>query len=349
MLSHPLFGVSGNTYQWYSEHTYRTSEAALRDLWRDFEALWELYAPIAGRSAAAWEALYTIARVTWRSFHLPEAERWLRWCVERRPDLAEGWFLLGQMYQDELGEPARAEQAFKLYLQLAPRSVPPNAYLLDGWFIHSHAYEPSAVEALTRLARLSRGRARRRRLLRAAIALAPDHHLAPYVELADDLFEAGEDLHRVAALLTRAEAVFEATPWRGWPYDRPCEEMVRQEDWARANYPLRYRWHERTRTLLAERFARLGAAFWRRLGDARAAQRLLSRVLRRYPRPVAERRGPWDYWSFDPRPSYEVMLDIVLRGQRDFWQARDLCERLLALDPGNAVARAALAEMPAQP
>jgi tetratricopeptide (TPR) repeat protein len=341
MLSHPLFGVSGDTYQWYSEHTYRTSEAKLLDLWRDFAALWELCAPIAARSGAAWEGLYTIARVTWRSFHLPEAERWLRWCVEQRPRFADGWFLLGQMYQDELGEPGRAEQALKTYLKLAPRRCPPNAYLIDGWFINSHGYEPSAVEALTRLARLARSRAHARRLLRAAIALAPEHHLAPYVELSDDLFEAGDDLKGAAALLTRAEAIFEATPWRGWPYDRPCEDMARLEGWARTHYPLRYRWHERTRTLFAERLARLGIALWHRRGDAPAAQQLLARVLRRYPRPVADKRGDW---TFDPRPSYEVMIDIVRRGQRDPWQTRDLCRRLLAFDPGNAVARAALAE-----
>lgn len=331
LLGHPLFRVPRDRYLWYSERSYRTSEEHLLELLADFLTLRDAYGILFRGHPAALAQFAEVAHLTWRTYRLREAVPLLRMVLEAQPRHAATHFYLGQLGQDELGDLDLVRWCFDTFLRLEPRLVPDNDFFLDGWFTEMHAYEPSSIEALTRLGQihLAQGDAHATEsCFRKAIALAPRHHLAPHLQLADLLVETRQDFRAALSLHRQAEENHFQTRWIARSNDVPNPGVPKLEAWAAAHHPLTYR-DTHAAPLLAARYQALGTRCYEESGDGTTALSALAHaaaLCRRYRLAGLAR-------------ICLKQAEIVNSHLRDRRQVRDLCLRVLEAEPGNARAQ----------
>jgi tetratricopeptide (TPR) repeat protein len=332
---HPLFKVPYDIYRWYSECTYNTTTEKLLALLQDFEKITKEVEASFSKDTQLFESYKIIAHITWRSYHQLQAKPLLETVIAYDDSQAETHFYLGQIYQEELKDFPKAIKHYSKFISLEPNLVPENNYFIDGWFLYHHAYEPSTIEAFTNLGDIHKSNQDYEQAKEAyikAISLNPNHHLAPYSQLAKLLIDKEQDLIGAFKAYQKALKNYLQTKWKAYPYDRPCEYYPELEAWAKQKYPFTYHYHESGIRLFAQKFEELSDLFYQHKdpNNALACIGVSHKLLKRYQMSS----------SID---LYLKQIKIVFEHYKDYWQAEFLCNKVLTLDPTNKKAKEYLA------
>ena len=240
---HPFVSYPTRTYRWYSEHTFTDSRARIEGWAEDFREHWLARAMSSAKSRpAVYDEVRTAALSLWEVLHSPTSRSFMEAFVEADPADGRCRFTLAQIAED-VGDAEASALHLTAWLEDHSDELPDNDHLLETWYLHWCAYEPSALEAERRLAALEAAAGEERRAckrLREAIARRPRHHQAPYVELAELRARRGDSPGALDALETGFDVLWAYRGETGW-MDRCWGiniDLIERYCWLRAHYPL---------------------------------------------------------------------------------------------------------------
>lgn len=333
LFPHPLFKVPYSIYWMHAEVSYNTSQKRLIELLRDFERIREEIESQFCNNQVIFQHYQLVAHVVWRTYHQLQAKPMLEAVVRFDPNQAETHFYLGQIYQDELQDFPQAIIHFNKFIELEPNLLPANNYFLDGYFIDRHAYQPSTMEALTNLGDIYgqhyRDYQQAKDFYIKAIRLNPDHHLAPFLQLAELLIKQEENFSAALKAYTKARKNFIAAKWQPAFYYQSCNYFPELENWIKKKYPLGFRYYDLDISVFAKKFSELARLAYQQSGDGALALASIGNALRIYKQ----------HHSTPTIDLYLFQIELVLKHYRDYWQAASLCEKVIALDSTNEKAR----------
>jgi tetratricopeptide (TPR) repeat protein len=329
LFLHPLFIVPYSICWMHSEVSYNTSQKRLIELLRDFERIHAKIEAEFGNNQEIFQHYQLVAHVVWRTYHQLQAKSMLQTVVRFDPNQAETHFYLAQIYQDELQDFPQAIFHFNKFIELEPNLVPANNYFLDGYFIDRHAYEPSTMEAFTNLGDIYcqqyRDYQQAKEFYNKAIRLNPNHHLAPYLQLAELLIIQEQNFSAALKAYTKARKNFITTNWEPAFYYQSCDYFPELENWIRKKYPLGFRFYDLDITVYARKFSKLARMAYQQSGDAALALTCIGNAQRIYKQ----------HHTVPTIDLYLFQIELVLKHYRDYWQAASLCEKVIALDSTN--------------
>jgi tetratricopeptide (TPR) repeat protein len=345
LIKHPLFRVPYDKYIWYSERTYTTSEEELVELLDDFEKSRERYEASFQTNPEYFQKFVEVAHVIWRSYHLVAAKPLLQRIVQFMPEQAETYFYLAQISQDEIADFAHAISYYQKFIELEPNLVPDNNFFIDGWFVDRHAYAPSTLEALTNLGVIYQKHYQdfntAKHYFARAIQLKPNHHLSPYLRLADLLKDTERNFKEVLRLYQKAETNYFNTKWKSCPNNSPCEYYPRLEAWAREKYP----YYDGGIKTFVVKYEQLGKECYEQdYVMALECYGRANRLLNRFQESVHKKfLGGFQGREMDSlslkKSLYLKQIELVFKHYRDYWQVELLCQKVLAIEPSNQIAQ----------
>ncbi|MEW6731471.1 MAG: hypothetical protein AB1489_09065 [Acidobacteriota bacterium] len=336
LLPHPLFKVPYDIYRWHSEVFYNTTTEKLLELLDDFERIRAEVEAEFVKNPDLFQGYMFVAHVIWRTYHQLQAKPLLETIIHYDPKQAETYFYLGQIYQDELKDFPQAIKHFAKFIELEPNLVPENNYFIDSWFINTHAYEPSTIEAFINLGDIYLQQyhdyKQAKEYYIKAICLNPDHHLAPYTRLAELLITSEQDFSAALKAYKKAMKNYLQAKWSRYYYS-PCNYYPALVAWAEKKYAFTHSYLNTRGMIFANKFAELSILSYQQTGDANFALACIGNAHR-----VIK--------MCRTSPSHELYLfqiELVLKHYQDYWQAERLCQKVLAADKSNQKAQEYLA------
>lgn len=261
------------------------------------------------------------------------------------------YFYYAQFCQYHLRDAALALEYYHRFLAAEPDCLPDNHFYLFSRDATLRAYPPSTQEALTEIGQLLLDQGQpeaTRHAWRRAVALRFDNFQAPYERLAALTARQGDAAGGLHWLGQKARVCAQALIREGGRRAQGIGAYVHYDPASTAELVLTtapggYDWSDpSTRARLArvvDLYRELADGYFYELLDYdRAAHyyKLHLEALRPYP--------DAEPWRGQRLATEESRIRLALE-QRDYWQARSLCEKLLRLNADNATALRSLAHI----
>src|SRR5262245_62076325 len=341
-MIHPLFDVPKQVHRGHHGHYYDASEEELRKLLADFAPMHAKCVSLLPGDPELLREYVELALVIWRSYRLAEAEPFLQNAVKYCPEEAALYFYLGQIKEDEVRDFPAALLCYGAFIELEPNLLPENNDTFNIWDLETHP-SPNTLEAISSMGTIYLAHfgdvERAKACFRRAIALAPRHHLAPHLLLAD-LFRDHEGRYTEAwVLYTQSEENYFSidwglrTPYRCaggegccssglfWDQGNPPGIDTRDTNstfpklaaWTARRYPLL--WARQRILHFVTQYEQLGIRCHERWGNHDLALQCYARAKQLRKR-----------FQIPMRAEIHLkQIELILEHYRDYWQAEQLC------------------------